>query len=146
TFAYDATNKLTSRTLPNGVVTTSQYDALDRLTRLTHAKVGNTLADFQYQFNAVNSITQMIDGAGAHNYSYDTRDRLTAGTKLMKVTPSTTWATVLLRIRAQVTATRPSIVWLPPTGQTSATTPMAISLPRWMPPGLGVTPGTTRIV
>ncbi len=80
TFSYDATNKLTSRTLPNGVVTTSQYDGLDRLTRLTHAKGANTLADFQYQFNAVNNITQMIDGAGAHNYSYDALDRLTAAT------------------------------------------------------------------
>ena len=80
TFAYDAANKLTSRTLPNGVVTTSQYDGLNRLTRLTHAKSGNTLADFQYQLNAVNSITQMVDGAGTHNYTYDTRDRLTAAT------------------------------------------------------------------
>ncbi len=80
TFAYDFTDKLTSRTLPNGVVTTSQYDGLDRLTRLTHAKSGNTLADFQYQFDAVSSITQMIDSAGTHNYTYDTRDRLTAAT------------------------------------------------------------------
>jgi len=80
TFSYDSTDKLTSRTLTNGVVTTSQYDGLNRLTRLTHAKAGNTLADFQYQFNAVNNITQMIDGAGTHNYTYDTRDRLTAAT------------------------------------------------------------------
>jgi len=80
TFSYDSTDKLTSRTLPNGVITTSQYDDLNRLTRLTHAKAGNTLADFQYQLNAVNNITQMIDGAGTHNYSYDTRDRLTAAT------------------------------------------------------------------
>ncbi|MEK6282278.1 MAG: RHS repeat-associated core domain-containing protein [Acidobacteriota bacterium] len=78
TLAYDPTNKLTSRTLPNGVVTTSQYDGLNRLTRLTHAKTGNTLADFQYQFDAASSITQIIDGVGAHNYTYDTRDRLTA--------------------------------------------------------------------
>jgi RHS repeat-associated protein len=66
--------------LPNGVVTTSQYDGLNRLTRLTHAKGANTLADFQYQFNGVSSITQMTDGAGAHNYTYDSRDRLTAAT------------------------------------------------------------------
>jgi RHS repeat-associated protein len=78
TFSYDATNKLTSRTLPNGVVTTPQYDGLNRLTRLTHAKGANTLADFQYQFNTVNDITQMIDGAGSHNYSYDSLNRLTA--------------------------------------------------------------------
>lgn len=80
TFAYDATNKLTSRTLPNGVVSTYQYDGLDRLTRLTHAKTPNTLLDLQYQFNAVNNITQMIDGGGTHNYSYDALDRLTAAT------------------------------------------------------------------
>jgi YD repeat-containing protein len=60
TFGYDATNKLTSRTLPNGVVTTSQYEGLNRLTRLTHAKGANTLADFQYQLDAVNNITEMI--------------------------------------------------------------------------------------
>lgn len=80
TFAYDATDKLTSRTLPNGVVSTYDYDGLDRLTRLKHVKGANTLADFQYQFNAVNNITQVIDSAGTHNYSYDTRDRLTAAT------------------------------------------------------------------
>ena len=80
TFAYDATNKPTSRTLPNGVVTTSQYDGLNRLTRLTHAKSGSTLADFQYQFDAVGSITQIIDVAGTHGYTHDTRDRLTAAT------------------------------------------------------------------
>ncbi|MGH9874512.1 MAG: RHS repeat-associated core domain-containing protein [Pyrinomonadaceae bacterium] len=80
TFAYDATNKLTSRTLPNGVVATSQYDGLNRLTRLTHAKGANTLADFQYQFNPVNDITQMTEGAGSHNYTYDSIDRLTAAT------------------------------------------------------------------
>ena len=80
TFAYDATNKLTSRTLPNGVVSTYQYDGLDRLTRLTHAKAPNTLLDLQYQFNAVNNITQMIDSAGTRNYSYDNLDRLTAAT------------------------------------------------------------------
>jgi RHS repeat-associated protein len=80
TFSYDGTGKLTSRTLPNSVVTTPQYDGLDRLTKLTHAKTGNTFADFQYQFNAVGNITQMTDGAGAHNYSYDPLDRLTAAT------------------------------------------------------------------
>jgi RHS repeat-associated protein len=80
TFAYDATNKLTSRTLPNGVVSTYEYDGLNRLTRVKHAKAANTLLDLQYQFNAVNNITQMIDNAGTHNYSYDPLDRLTAAT------------------------------------------------------------------
>ena len=80
TFAYDATNKVTSRTLPNGVVSTYEYDGLNRLTRLKHAKGVNTLADFQYQFDTANNITQLTDGAGAHNYTYDSLDRLTAAT------------------------------------------------------------------
>jgi RHS repeat-associated protein len=80
TFAYDATDKITSRTLPNGVVSTWEYDGLDRLTRLKHVKGANTLADFQYQLSAVDNVTQMIDGAGTHSYTYDTRDRLTAAT------------------------------------------------------------------
>jgi RHS repeat-associated protein len=80
TFTYDATDKITSRTLPNGVVTTWEYDGLDRLTRLKHVKGANTLAVFDYQLSAVNNFTQMIDGAGTHNYTYDTRNRLTAAT------------------------------------------------------------------
>jgi RHS repeat-associated protein len=80
TFAYDATNKLTTRTLPNGVVSTYEYDGLNRLTRLKHAKAANTLADFQYQLNAANAVTQMVDSAGTHSYTYDSLDRLTAAT------------------------------------------------------------------
>ena len=80
TFVYDANNKLTSRTLPNGVVSTYEYDGLNRLTRLKHMKGANTLADFQYQLSTADNITQMTDGAGAHNYTYDSLDRLTAAT------------------------------------------------------------------
>jgi RHS repeat-associated protein len=101
TFAYDATNKLTTRTLPNGVVTTSQYDGLNRLTRLTHAKGANTLADFQYQFNTVNDITQMTDGAGAHNYTYDSVDRLTAATHPIQTNESYTYDDVGNRTASQ---------------------------------------------
>ncbi len=98
TFAYDATNKLTSRMLPNSIVTTSQYDGLNRLTGLTHAKAGTTLADFQYQFNAVNNIIQMIDDAGAHNYTYDSLDRLTAATHPNQANESYTYDDVGNRI------------------------------------------------
>ncbi len=78
TFAYDATNKLTSRSAPNGVDTPYQYDGLNRLTSLKYATGTTTVEDFQYQFNAVNNIAQITDAAGAHNYTYDTLDRLTA--------------------------------------------------------------------
>jgi RHS repeat-associated protein len=91
TFSYDATDKLTSRTLPNGVVTAYEFDGLDRLTQLTHTKSGNTLANFQYQFNPVRSITQITDGAGAHNYSYDSLDRLTGATHPSQANESYTY-------------------------------------------------------
>jgi len=80
TFDYDATDKLTSRTAPNGTTATEQYDDLDRLTRLKYVQGTTTLADYQYQLNAVGNITQMTDGAGAHNYAYNSLDRLTAAT------------------------------------------------------------------
>ncbi len=80
TFAYDATNKLTSRAAPNGTTATYQYDGLDRLTRLKHAQGATTLEDFQYQFSTANNITQMSDGAGAHNYGYDVLNRITSAT------------------------------------------------------------------
>jgi YD repeat-containing protein len=78
TFAYDATDKLTSRTLPNSIVSTFEYDGLNRLTRLKHVNGANTLADFQYQFNTANNITQWTDSAGAHSYTYDSLDRLSS--------------------------------------------------------------------
>jgi len=52
---------------------------------LKHAQGTTTLEDFQYQFNAANNITQMTDGAGAHNYGYDVVNRITSATH-----PSTT--------------------------------------------------------
>lgn len=73
-------------------------DGLNLLTRLTHAKSGNTLADFQYQFNPVSSITQLIDGAGTHNYTYDTRERLTVATHPNQTNESYTFDDVGNRI------------------------------------------------
>jgi YD repeat-containing protein len=112
TFSYDGTGKLTSRTMPSGVVTTSQYDSLNRLTHLTHAKGANTLADLQYQFSAVDNITLMTDGAGAHNYTYDSH-RLTAErirTRQVNATRLTLLATAQLRIKGQAIAIKHSIV------------------------------------
>jgi YD repeat-containing protein len=56
----------------------------------------------------------VIDGAGAHNYTYDTRDRLTAQLTQIKHTRATrsmTWATAPLRIRVRATLIRPSTGW-----------------------------------
>jgi YD repeat-containing protein len=79
-YAYDATNKLTSRTLPNGVTATYQYDGLDRLTRLTDATGTATIADAQYQHNTASQITQIAEPAQTRNFAYDSADRLTSVT------------------------------------------------------------------
>jgi len=50
-YVYDAASKLTSRTLPNSVVTTYTYDGLDRLTRLKDAKSNTVIADNNYTYN-----------------------------------------------------------------------------------------------
>jgi RHS repeat-associated protein len=79
-FTYDPTSKLTSLKAPNGITATYQYDGLDRLTRLTNKKGQATVADFQYQLNDANNISQIADLASTNNYSYDAVDRLAAAT------------------------------------------------------------------
>jgi RHS repeat-associated protein len=80
TFGYDAVNRLRTRALPNGVATTANYDDLDRLTTLSYSKAGLTLPSFQYSYNAVNQITQLIEAAGTHTFNYDELQRLTSAT------------------------------------------------------------------
>jgi YD repeat-containing protein len=77
-YAYNAVDKLVSRTLPNGVATTYQYNDLDRLTRLTDAKGATVIADQQYQQDAAGRITQKVDLAGTNTYGYDAAGRLTS--------------------------------------------------------------------
>ncbi len=50
------------------------------MTRLKHTKGAATIADYQYQQNAVGQITQLTDQTGAHAYGYDAVDRLTSAT------------------------------------------------------------------
>ena len=98
TFAYDATNKLTSRTNPNSTQMTEQYDGLNRLTSLKYQKGATVLADFQYQLNATNNISQMVDSSGTHNYTYDALDRLTAATHPNQTNESYTYEDVGNRV------------------------------------------------
>jgi RHS repeat-associated protein len=79
-YGYNAVNKLISRTLPNGVTTTYQYNDLDRLTRLTDAKGAMVIADQQYQQDAAGRITQKVDLVGTNTYGYDAAGRLTSAT------------------------------------------------------------------
>jgi RHS repeat-associated protein len=79
-YAYDVTGKVTSRTLPNSVVTTYAYDGLGRLTQLKDAKKNTVITANQYSYNSASEMVQNIDQSGTHAYGYDLLDRLTSAT------------------------------------------------------------------
>jgi RHS repeat-associated protein len=79
-YGYDAVNRLATRGLPNGVVTTYEYNGLNRLTRLKDVKGTTVLADQQYQHDAAGRVTQKTDLSGVNTYAYDVVGRLTSAT------------------------------------------------------------------
>jgi len=79
-YSYDTTNRVTSRTSPNGVTSSYGYDGLNRMTSLTHAKAATTLINNQYTYNDANTISSWTNASGNHAYTYDADDRLTSAT------------------------------------------------------------------
>ena len=79
TFAYDAFNRRTGVTDPNGVVTETQYDALDRVRFVT--QLGATMAGdlvTEYRYNVFGDLSQTILPEGnVIEYGYDAAGRLT---------------------------------------------------------------------
>ena len=79
-FVYDDANRLASRTYPNGVTTTYEYDGMSRLTRLKDVSTTATLFDRQYAYNSANQISQIIEPSLSRLFGYDNIDRLTSVT------------------------------------------------------------------
>lgn len=77
-FGYDNEDKLTSRTYPNGVATTYEYDDMDRLGRLKDVGPTGTLFDRQYSYNNASQISQIVDLTQERFFGYDNVDRLTS--------------------------------------------------------------------
>ncbi len=77
-FGYDNEDKLTSRNYPNGVVTTYEFDDMDRLKRLKDAGPSGTLFDRQYLYNTASQISDIIESAQTRTFGYDNVDRLTS--------------------------------------------------------------------
>ena len=75
-FGYDNEDKLTSRSYPNGVNTTYEYDDMDRLKRLKDVGPAATLFDRQYGYNDASQINQIIEPANTRTFGYDFVDRL----------------------------------------------------------------------
>ena len=83
TYAYDSqTGNLKSKTLPNGVVTTYQYDASDRLTDCINKKSdGSLISSYHYTLDTNGNRTSVVEttstGTKTTNYEYDELNRLT---------------------------------------------------------------------
>ena len=77
---HDNANRLSSRTYPNGVNTTYEYDGMSRLTRLKDVSSTATLFDRQYSYNAANQISQIVEPSLSRVFGYDNVDRLTSVT------------------------------------------------------------------
>jgi len=82
TYTYDPDGDLQTTTLPNGVLTTATYNALDRLTRLTSTKNASTLADYNSTLlGAAGERKQVVELSGRQvDYGYDNAYRLTSET------------------------------------------------------------------
>ena len=78
--AYDAADRRSGLTYPNGVTTEYDYDQANRLTDLlTRDPQGNVLDGYAYTYDAVGNRTQMrsLRDSAVHDYTYDSVDRLT---------------------------------------------------------------------
>ncbi len=89
TFGYDLDGNLSSRTVDNSTYTDYGYDALDRVTSVTHALNGTTRT-FAYDYDNVgNRKWTKRDGGTGDVFGYDYADQVTA-VKLDIPNPDTT--------------------------------------------------------
>ena len=79
-FEYDSANRLTSRTYPNGVNTSYEYDGVSRLSRLKDIGPSGTLFDRQYSYDTADQISQITEPTGTRWFGHDNLDRLTSMT------------------------------------------------------------------
>jgi len=80
TFGYDALGRRTRLTYPNGTETTYAYDAASQLTQVLHRKIADStaLAFNNYGYDLAGNRTSMQDLTGNHGYGYDDLHRLTS--------------------------------------------------------------------
>ena len=91
-FTYDTLGRRASLTHANGVVTSYTYDAASQLTRLAHQLGATTINSFDYAYDRVGNRTSKTTRDGAHNYSYDTLNRLTQAVNPLPSNPLETFS------------------------------------------------------
>jgi RHS repeat-associated protein len=79
TFNYDAASRRTSMSYPNGTKTTYAYDAGGQVTQIVHQKTSNqtAIAFDNYTYDADGNRIQISDLVGTHTFAYDKLNRLT---------------------------------------------------------------------
>jgi RHS repeat-associated protein len=79
TFTYDAAGRLTTRTLPNSIVTTYSYDLNDRLTKVAHSHgAGPAFRSFTYTLDPAGNRQAVVEDDGSRtDWTYDNAYRLT---------------------------------------------------------------------
>lgn len=77
-FEFDAVNRKRKRTLPNGVVTTYDYNDFDQVTKIEHKKDSTVLARFEYERNPGGEPSKITREDGSWvELKYDAALRLT---------------------------------------------------------------------
>ncbi|MFC6671373.1 RHS repeat-associated core domain-containing protein [Marinobacterium aestuariivivens] len=78
---YDAAGRPTGISYPNGVTMTNTYDLAGRVKSIIHATSSSDLVSFDYLYNALGNITQIIGYTDTRSFDYDPIQQLTsAGT------------------------------------------------------------------
>lgn len=81
TYDYSKVGSCASVSLPNGIITSYQYDRLNRLTNVSHKKADAIIASYTYDLLPAgrrSSVTEVTpEGTAQVNYTYDNLYRLT---------------------------------------------------------------------
>jgi RHS repeat-associated protein len=77
TFTYDANNRRTTRTLPNGTTSTYSYDQASRITGIQTANNAATIDNVTYTYDNAGNRTAKTQNATNYSYAYDNIYRLT---------------------------------------------------------------------
>ncbi|MHB8788940.1 MAG: RHS repeat-associated core domain-containing protein [Desulfobulbaceae bacterium] len=77
-YEYDLQGRLSKRVLGNGVATTYQYDAADRILLIATAdSAGAAISSYAYEYDANNRRTKVTSRDGVWAYTYDATGQLT---------------------------------------------------------------------
>ncbi|NJK93367.1 MAG: RHS repeat protein [Blastochloris sp.] len=109
-YTYDKNGNRTGKNLDNNSSTVYAYDIVSRLTSITDSNLNGVFNTLAYTLNAVGNRTAKTQNTVAETYAYDAIDQVTGVSK-----PGNTqsFAYDAVGNRTSVTATAPSLAWVP---------------------------------